>query len=157
MGGLPGGIESLDSVAHTLRTFPESMTGIPGDPHMTSKSIRTLFVSAAAFNWLVGLALLFDARLLFGLFRVTPLPTEPLFVQLFAWLVIVFGVSYFWVSRDPQSNAPLIKLGMLGKASVVLVCLAAVVSGDVSWQMMILASADLVYALIFWRALRSLR
>ena len=124
---------------------------------MTSKSLRTLFVTAAVFNWLVGLGLLFDASLLFRLFGVTPLPTEFLFVQLFAWLVIVFGIGYYWVSRDPGSNISLIKLGMLGKASVVLVSLAAVVTGGISWQMMILASADLVYAILFWRALGSLR
>ena len=124
---------------------------------MTSKSLRTLFVTAAVFNWLVGLGLLFNAPLLFQLFGVTPVPTELLFVQLFAWLVIVFGVGYYWVSRDPESHIPLIKLGMLGKASVVLVCLAAVVTGGISWQMMILASADLVYAILFWRALGSLR
>jgi len=124
---------------------------------MTAKSVRVLFVTGAVFNWLVGLALLFDAPLLFGLFHVTPVPTEPLFIQLFAWLVIVFGVGYFWVSRDPIANVPIIKLGMLGKVSVFLVCLAATVTGMVSWQMMILASGDLVYALLFWRALRVLR
>ena len=124
---------------------------------MTAKSIRTLFLTAAIFNWLVGLALLFDAALLFELFRVTPLPTEPLFVQLFAWLVIVFGVGYFWASRDPAGNVPIIKLGVLGKCSVFLVCLAGTAMGSVSWQMMILASADLLYALLFWRSLEAIR
>lgn len=123
---------------------------------MTAKSIRTLFLTAAVFNWLVGLALLFDAPLLFQLFQVTPAPTEPLFVQLFAWLVIVFGVGYFWVSRDPLLNAAIIKLGILGKVSVFLVCLAATVAGIVSWQMLILASADGVYAAFFFFALRAL-
>jgi hypothetical protein len=90
-----------------------------------------------------------DAARLFDLFGVTPVPTENLFVQLFAWLVIVFGVGYFWISRDPVTNVPIIKLGMLGKASVVLVCLAAVMMHTVSWQLLILASADLVYAVFF--------
>jgi hypothetical protein len=77
----------------------------------------TLFLTGAVFNWLVGLALHFDAGLLFELFRVTPAPTEPLFVQLFAWLVIVFGVGYLWVSRDPPGKVPIIWLGILGKAA----------------------------------------
>lgn len=124
---------------------------------MTSKSLRALFVTAAVFNWLVGLALLFNAPLIFQLFGITPQPTEPLFVHLFAWLVVVFGVGYYWVSGDPESNIGIIKLGMLGKASVVLVCLAAVVTGGISWQMMILASVDLVYAILFWRALKAFR
>ncbi len=120
---------------------------------MTEKSIRTLFLTAAIFNWAVGLSLAFQARLLFELFRVSPAPTEPLFLQLFAWLVVAFGVGYFWVSRDPVVNIPIIKLGILGKLGVVLAALACVVMGAVSWQMMILASADLLYLIFFWWAL----
>jgi hypothetical protein len=124
---------------------------------VTSTAIRTLFLSGAIFNWLVGLALHLDAARLFDLFGVTPVPTENLFVQLFAWLVIVFGVGYFWISQDPVTNVPIIKLGMLGKASVVLVCLAAVMMHTVSWQLLILASADLVYAVFFLMALNTIR
>ena len=123
---------------------------------MKAGVMRAMFLSGAVFNWLVGLGLLFDAGLLFELFSVSPTPTEPLFVHLFAWLVIVFGVGYYWISRDPPGNVPIIRLGMLGKASVVLVCLAAVVMGTASWQLMILAAADLVYAILFWRAMRAL-
>ena len=122
---------------------------------MTDKTIRTLFLTAAIFNWAVGLALAFKAQLLFDLFWVTPAPTEPLFLQLFSWLVIVFGIGYFWVSRDPAANVPIIKLGILGKLSVVLAALGCVLMGAVSWQMLILASADGVYAFLFWRALKA--
>jgi len=121
---------------------------------MSEKSVRLLFLTAAIFNWAVGLTLAFKAQLLFDLFRVTPAPTEPLFLQLFSWLVIVFGIGYFWVSRNPAANVPIIKLGILGKLSVVLAALACVLMGAVSWQMMILASADLFYAFLFWRALK---
>jgi len=121
---------------------------------MTPKSMRIMFTTAAWFNWLAGLVVAVNAELLFGLFRITPQPTEPLFLQLFAWLVIVFGIGYFWASRDPVANAPVIKLGMIGKLSVVLVSLACVLTGSVSWQLMILVSVDLLYAILFWRALK---
>ena len=124
---------------------------------MTIEAIRKLFFTGAIFNWLVGLALLFDAPMLFRLFHVSPAPTEPLFVQLFAWLVIIFGVGYFWISRDPPGHAPIIELGILGKISVFLVCLAGTVTHMVSWQMMILATTDLIYAVLFFWALRTLR
>ena len=124
---------------------------------MKAKSMRIMFTTAAWFNWLAGLAVAVNVELLFGLFRITPLPTEPLFLQLFAWLVVVFGIGYFWVSRDPVANVPIIKLGMIGKLSVVLVSLACVLTGSVSWQMMTLVSADLLYAILFWRALQTLQ
>jgi hypothetical protein len=124
---------------------------------MTDKSIRIMFTTAALFNWMAGGAVVINAVWLFGLFGVTPLPTEPLFLQLFAWLVIVFGIGYFWASRDPVANVPIIKLGMIGKLSVVLVSLACVMTGSISWQLMILVSADLLYAILFWRALKAIQ
>ena len=124
---------------------------------MELKSIRIMFTTAAWFNWLAGLAVAVNVELLFGLFRITPLPTEPLFLQLFAWLVIVFGIAYFWASRDPAANVPVIKLGMIGKLSVVLVSLACVLTGSVSWQIMLLMSIDLLYAILFWRALKAIQ
>ena len=119
--------------------------------------MRVMFTTAAWFNWLAGGAVAVNAELLFGLFRITPLPTEPLFLQLFAWLVIVFGIGYFWASRDPVANVPIIKLGLIGKLSVVLVSLTCVLTGSVSWQMMLLASADLLYVILFWRALKAIQ
>ena len=124
---------------------------------MTDKSIRIVFTTAALFNWAAGGAVAVNAGWLFGLLRITPLPTESLFIQLFAWLVIDFGIGYFWASRDPEANVPVIKLGMLGKLSVVLVSLACVLTGSVSWQLMILVSADLLYAILFWRTLQSIQ
>ena len=124
---------------------------------MTSKSMRIMFTTAAWFNWVAGLAVAVNAELLFGLFRITPLHTEPLFLQLFAWLVIVFGIGYFWASRDPAANVPVIKLGIIGKLSVVLVSLACVLTGSVSWQIMLLMSIDLLYAILFWRALQIIK
>ena len=124
---------------------------------MTDKSMRIMFATAAWFNWLAGLAVAVNAELLFGLFRITPLPTEPLFLQLFAWLVIVFGIGYFWASRDPVANVPVIKLGMIGKLSVVLVSLACVLTGSISWQIMLMMSIDLLYAIMFWRALKAIQ
>ena len=124
---------------------------------MTEKSIRIMFTTAAWFNWVAGGAVAVNAGWLFSLFGITPLPTESLFLQLFAWLVIVFGIGYFWASSDPEANVPVIKLGMLGKLSVVLVSLACVLTGSVSWQLMILVSADLLYAILFWRTLQSIQ
>jgi len=124
---------------------------------MTDKSIRIMFTTAAWFNWVAGGAVVVNAGWLFGLFGITPLPTEPLFPQLFAWVVIVFGIGYFWASRDPVANVPVIKLGMIGKLSVVLVSLASVLTGSVSWQIMLLVSIDLLYAILFWRALKAIQ
>ena len=124
---------------------------------MKPNSIRILFQAAAAFNWAVALALAFLARPLFELFRVSPAPTEPLFLQLFAWLVFVFGIGYWWVARDPLVNRPIIRLGILGKWSVFLAALILVLADAVSWQIMLLAGGDGIFALFFGLALASVK
>ena len=122
---------------------------------MKIQAQRILFLTAALFNWAVAAAFVVDAAQLFRLFAVSPEPTEPLFVILFAWLVFAFGIAYYWVSRDPATNAPLIRLGIVGKSGVVATSLLCVFFGIVSWQLMILVAMDAVYAILFWRALKS--
>lgn len=114
-----------------------------------------MLVSAALFNWLVAVALLIIPATLFQLFSVTPLPTEPLFLHLFAVVVFVFGIGYYWASREFSANAPIVRLGMIGKLAVFLTGLANTLLGNVSWQIMLLVSVDLLYAILFLMALKS--
>ena len=122
---------------------------------MKITTVRTVFLVSAVFNWLVGLGLAFAGAKLIGMFGVTPLPTEPLFLQLFAWLVFAFGIAYYWIYKDPPGNRALIRLGIIAKLGVVIVCLANIFLGHVSWQIMLVAGADLAFAILFWRALKS--
>jgi hypothetical protein len=47
-------------------------------------------------------------------------------------------------------------MAVIGKAGVVLIGLLNVVTGDISWQFMLPASADLCYVILFAMALKSL-
>ena len=114
-----------------------------------------MLFSAACFNWLAALALLVFPGMLLQLFRITPLPTEPLFLHMFAVLVFVFGVGYYWASRDFMTNAPIVRLGMISKFAVVITGLVNTLLGNVSWQIMLLVSADLLYAILFFIALKA--
>ena len=122
---------------------------------MKLRTVRTVFLLGAVFNWLVALGLAFAAATLLDIFGVTPLPTEPVFLQLFAWLVFTFGIAYYWIYKNPPGNRALIRLGIIGKLGVVMVCLANIFLGNVSWQIMFVAGVDLVFAILFWRALKS--
>ena len=121
---------------------------------MNPKTSSRLFLIAALFNWLVGIALMTDASLLLGLFNVTPLPTEPLFMSLSGWLIICYGIGYFWASRDLAGNIGIIRLGIVGKLGVFSVVLISTLLGHISWQMNLLSGADLVFAVLFIMAIR---
>ena len=120
---------------------------------MNSKTSSRLLLIAALFNWAVGVALMTDASLLLQLFNITPLPTEPLFMTLSGWLIICYGIGYFWASRDLAGNLGIIRLGIIGKLGVFGVVLISSLLGHISWQMNLLSSVDLVFAVLFTMAI----
>ena len=123
---------------------------------MTRESASRLFFWAAVFNWVIALGLFFVPGPFLGLIQVTPAPEQTVWVQQFAGLVFFFGVGYYWLSRDFEKNIPLARLAIWGKWGVVVIALLNVWRGDISWQLMLPAAADGVFALLFLRAIRSL-
>ena len=77
-------------------------------------------------------------------------------MSLSGWLVICYGIGYFWASRDPAGNLGIIRLGIIGKLGVFGVVLISTLLGHVSWQMNLLSSADLIFAVLFIIALRDI-
>lgn len=120
---------------------------------MSPATQKRMFTLSAVFNWLVGLGLFFAANPLLDLFHVTPLPTETTFLRLFAVLVIAFGFGYYAGGTDLKTNAPVIRLGAFAKLGVVAVAALEVALGNISWQLMLVAGWDLVFAILFFRAL----
>ena len=114
-----------------------------------------MFVVAALFNWVVGLGLFFVPVPFLDLFSISPLPEQNFWLQQFAALVFFFGIGYFQASRDPEKMAPLIRLAIWAKWGVVVIGLYNIMMGAISWQFMIPASADGVFAILFALALRS--
>ena len=108
-----------------------------------------MFTLSAVFNWLVGLGLFFAAGPVLELFHVTPLPTETTFLRLFALLVFVFGFGYYAGGVDLETNAPVIRLGAVAKLGVVAVVALEIGLGNISWQLMLVAVWDLVFAVFF--------
>lgn len=116
-------------------------------------STRKLFFSAAMFNWLVALVLLFGYQPAFELIGLTPIPDHPIFLHLFAVLVAIFGFAYYKAGKDFETNRNLIELGSIAKLIVFAMALGYFLSGTISWQLPLLASVDLIYSLLFIRAL----
>jgi len=83
---------------------------------------RWLFVTAAIWNLLAAAAVLFlltDAS--FRREMGFPGPVDTISLQLLAACLFVFGLGYYWVSRDLSRNHDLVKLGVVGKPLVFLV------------------------------------
>ncbi len=119
--------------------------------------IRILFLLAAAYDGLLGLAFLAAPLAVFAWASVTP-PNHPGYVQFPAALLIVFALMFLAVARDPVREARLIPYGMLLKVAYV---------GILGWHWMIrgipyiwkpFVGFDLVFLGLFvwaWLALRA--
>jgi hypothetical protein len=118
--------------------------------------MKPLFYTAAAFNMVMSFLFAFFHVETFAFFSIVPVPAHPMMTQLFAVLVLAFGIGYFWIARDPVKNRQIILLGALAKIMLVLFVGFQVITGIASWQLLIPVSADLIYAVLFVLAYRTL-
>jgi hypothetical protein len=102
---------------------------------------RRLFYAAAAWN--AAAAAASAAR---------PSP-DPLGWHLAALCIAVFALAYLWIARDPPGHRDLIRLGLIGKPFVFLICLGHVLFGHAAPAMAVGGLGDLVFAVLFWRYL----
>ena len=122
---------------------------------MNHKQIKFLFQFSALFNISVALTLLFATDLFIEIFKLGSAVTQPVFVHLFAIVVLSFGGLYYYISINPQACRKEMYFGMYAKLGVVAVCAIDTVTGLVVWTINIPASVDLVSACLFYKATNS--
>jgi hypothetical protein len=116
---------------------------------------RALFGTAAAANFGVALGLLFLRPQLGPLLGLDPAGgTNAIFLYLAAVMIGLFGYSYLRVAGDPRRFRPFIELGVIGKLLAVAAAGLPWLAGEVSWQLPLLISGDLVFVLLFLDYLR---
>jgi hypothetical protein len=111
---------------------------------------RWLFLSSAVWNMLSAGAVLFllsDAK-----FRGEmgfPGPPDTISLQLLASCLFVFGLGYYWVSRDLSRNRDLVKLGVIGKPLVFVVFFGRALAREISVLLVIPSTVDLLFGALF--------
>jgi hypothetical protein len=117
---------------------------------------RAFFYVAAVFNLVASAVLVLLARTAPHLLGLAPPDVSQLFyVDLFAWLVLAFGLGYALGGRDLPRFWPYVAMGSLGKAGVAALALAYFVAGGTGPLVMALASCDAIFAILFVRILRA--
>jgi hypothetical protein len=122
---------------------------------MTSGWIKPLFMLAALYDGILGVAILFFAMPLFDLFGVEPV-NHVGYVQFPALLLLIFAALFARIARDPAGQRSLIPYGIGLKTSYSALVFWHQLAGGVPAMWIPWAWADLVFLVLFviaWRQL----
>jgi hypothetical protein len=125
----------------------EAAVGVAG---RRARYYRWLFVFAAMWNALSACAVLF--LLTSQKFRQDtgfPGSADTISLQLLASSLLVFGLGYYWVSRDLSRNRDLVKLGVTGKPLVILVFFAHALLHEIPWLVTVPSVVDALFGALF--------
>ena len=115
---------------------------------------RNLFFIGALWNW--GAALLFV-----GLFFINEnllelflkVPESMLWFFIVSGAIFIFGLGYYWISKDVERNRDIIRMGIIAKGMVFLLFLIYMIKGDITWLLFMAGCVDLVFAVLFKQVL----
>lgn len=117
---------------------------------------RSAMVSAALFNVVIGVGLILVMPLVERLLGLAPVTaSDKVFVDLFAVLVIAFGVGYWKASIDFQQYRLFALWGAWAKLAVVALVFWHFINGHIGWPLLALSGGDLFYAFVFLALLRN--
>ena len=123
---------------------------------MKVKTIKLLFIISALYDFLLGVIFLVGFRKIYNYFDIA-LPNHDGYVQFGAAVVAIFGVGFWFVAQDPQRNRDIIKMGILLKLSYSGVAVYHAALGNLPGIWLPFAWFDLIFLVLFVRALKTLK
>jgi hypothetical protein len=110
---------------------------------------KKLFFIGALWNFGAAVLFYFFHRPVFSFLGMQPVG-DSLFVQLFSAAVFLFGVGYYWVSKDLKRNHGILKLGIAGKILVfAIMTYHFTFHGCLHWLIASAGVVDVIFAVLF--------
>ena len=122
---------------------------------MNNNWIKPLFLVAALYDGVLGLAFLIAPEEIFTMYEVIP-PNHLAYVQFPAMLLIIFAIIFFRIAMDPLRNRELILYGCALKVSYCSLAFVYDMTTGISPMWIPWAWADLVFLVLFigsWKVL----
>ena len=117
---------------------------------------KKMFFIGAIWNWVATLTFAIGWKFLFPLFGMA-FPNYLVFYMMFLGLAFVFGIGYFWVSRDISLNHDIVRMGIIGKLIVFVSMLLAWIGGEIPIIIVGSGVVDLIFAILFIEFLMAYR
>jgi hypothetical protein len=120
---------------------------------MSSDWRKPLFYVAALYDAVLGLVFVLFWDQVFAHFGITP-PNHPGYVQFPGLLLIIFGLMFLRIARDPDANRPLIGYGIALKIAYSGLVFRYALTSGIPRMWVWCAWADLAFLVLFALALR---
>lgn len=110
--------------------------------------VKVFYFVAGLYDFLLGVVFLFLFERIYAFFEIE-LPNHPGYVQFPALLLMIFGLMFFQIAKDPQRNSNLIVFGVMLKAAYCSVVLGHQAFGSIPVLWVPWAWLDLVFLVGF--------
>jgi len=115
---------------------------------------KNLFLIGALWNW--GAAILFVGlsvvnKQLLAYFH--NIPQTMLWYYCFLGAVFIFGIGYYWISKDVSRNRDIIKMGIIAKIMVFLMFFIYLFKGEITILLFLAGCVDLIFTILFVKVL----
>ncbi len=110
---------------------------------------KGLFFIGALWNWGAAINFLVFPEFAFSLIGMDPAVANTIFFTWFLALVFVYGLGYYWVSRDVHQNHAVVKMGILGKSALFGLAAYHWSIGLITLPLFMILCGDLLFALLF--------
>jgi hypothetical protein len=124
---------------------------------MKAQWIKTLFLLAALYDGLLGIAFIIAPASIFEMYGITP-PNHMAYVQFPAMLLVLFAIMFYRIAMDPAANRELMLYGCGLKVSYCSLAFWYMVTTSIPSMWVPWAYADLVFLVLFilsWRSIGS--
>lgn len=119
---------------------------------------KTLFFWGAMWNWVAALSFLgigyFQKPMLSYLMN--KIPDSLLWFGVTSMAIFVFGIGYYYISRDVERNRDIIKIGIIGKVAIFAFFLAYYLNGEMTLFALLLTVGDVLWSVLFIDVLRKM-
>ena len=115
---------------------------------------KNLFFTGALWNWSAAMFFfslsVFDKQLLVYFHNI---PQTMLWYYCFLGAVFIFGLGYYWVSKELVKNRDIIKMGIAGKTIVFTLFLIYLFKGEITFLLFLAGCVDLLFTILFFKVL----
>ena len=115
--------------------------------------LRRALWTAAVFNLVGALLFAFPASY-FGQFAGLPAEVPAAYRAMTALFVLLFGGAYLWLAQQTTIDRPLVMFGAIGKTSAFILISILWLTGAAGGKAVVIASGDLLLAMLFLWCLR---